>query len=148
MIVSATGLTTRSDDYVAGGKFTANSNVTVTAIGVRIVPGATNTHWIGIFTSGSYTLIAQTNVSYSGLSGMNYWTLTTPVSLTAGTTYSIFAENGHGDSWYEDTATLTTAPEFTLGSSYYQGSAWPPSGPSPRIANAMYGYLDLIFTNP
>jgi hypothetical protein len=79
-----------------GVKFTSDTGGTVTAIRFYKAAANTGTH-VGSLWSSTGTLLAQVTFTGESASGWQRATLSTPVAITAGTTYvaSYFAPNGH-----------------------------------------------------
>jgi len=125
---------TNSGDFTLGYSFTPNKNMTVTHF--RHYFGTKVSLW-----TDDGTLLATANVT----STPENWTVTplsTPVLLTAGTTYRLTAYTGGGE-WYESTFFPAFFADGTFSDSYAgAGDAFPATADT-----VDYGYLvDLIYS--
>ena len=135
-----------------GVKFTSDVNGTVT--GVRFYKAATNTGThIGSLWSSSGTLLAQATFTNETASGWQQVNFSSPISITAGTTYvaAYLAPNGHysaAASAFSSAATNnpplhalanTTSPDGVY--SYSSTSTFPSSN-----FNATNYYVDVLFS--
>lgn len=132
-------------DYSLGWKFTANSNMAVTAFGWwdNNHDGLVQSHDVGIWTDGGGTLLGSGTVA-GGLGGtlvgdFRYTDLGGPILLTAGQSYVIGGVNGTEDYLYGTVAT-------TSGSLTYNEDRWDPasiltypSQTAPGSENAYFG---------
>jgi len=124
--VTGHSLTSLRNDYTgrAGFEFTVGgSPITVTHVGRWVVAGNSGTHTVRITDSSGNTLTngsASVNTSGATAAAYQYTALSTPVVLSASTTYAIFSdETNDGDQFYEFGITLTTTAAITAGQSAY-----------------------------
>jgi hypothetical protein len=136
-----------------GVKFTANVNGSIT--GIRFYKAATNTGThVGTLWSSAGTQLATATFTNETASGWQQVYFSTPVSVTAGTTYvaSYFAPSGH----YSSTpggfnAAVTNGPLQTVASgtspngvyAYGAGNTFPSSS-----FNSTNYWVDVFFTTP
>jgi Domain of unknown function (DUF4082)/Fibronectin type III domain len=136
---------------VVGVKFTSEAGGSIT--GIRFYKAATNTGThIGSLWSSSGTLLAQTTFTNETASGWQQVSFSTPVEITAGTTYvaAYLAPNGHysATSAAFGSAGVNNPPLHALANtttpdglySYSAISAFPSSS-----FNATNYYVDVLF---
>jgi hypothetical protein len=109
-------------DRTVGFNFTANSNLTVSALGVWEDPAngtapLTQTHQVGLWNSSGTLLASATVLTNSPLTGRWRYVSVTPVTLTAGQTY--FAGSAitspYSDTFARVAGTVTSSPLITVG---------------------------------
>jgi Domain of unknown function (DUF4082)/Bacterial Ig domain/Cadherin-like domain len=135
-----------------GVKFTSATNGVITAIRFYKGPTNTGTH-VGDLWSSTGTLLASATFSNETASGWQQVNLSTPVKVTAGTTYVVsYHTNGN----YADTAyyfdnytgttngSLTAAGDATNGVWAYGGGSVFPSNPAPSQDNY---WVDVVFND-
>ncbi len=108
-----------------GSKFTVSANVSVGKLGFEdeLLNGLASSHQVGLWNSSGTLLASVTVQSGSGsvlIGNWRYETLTTPVTLIAGSTYTIGAQvtNG-GDKWTDNG---NSPIEFAINPTYSLGS--------------------------
>ena len=134
-----------------GVKFTASTSGSIT--GIRFYKAATNAGaHIGDLWSASGTLLASANFSNENASGWQYATFSSPVAITAGTTYvaSYFDPNGHYSATASGLSTAVSNPPLqtvanatSVNGVYAYSSA--NSFPSSSY-NATNYWVDVLFT--
>jgi hypothetical protein len=95
-----------------------SSPITVTALGRMMAGGNTGTHTVKLVKTSDGTDVAGGTVSIAmsgGTAGhFRYANLSSPVVLSAGTTYFVMSqETSGGDSWYYDDTIITTTSVAT-----------------------------------
>jgi acyl-CoA thioesterase I len=134
-----------ADGNSLGWMFTPNTNITVTDLGFLnglVTGGSAGTqHAVGIYDTTSKTLLGTTTVA-NGASGdtslFKYSKLNTPITLLAGTQYTI-AGVTNGDRWLFNTANLTHASQLSCDFM---------SGPYHSQTDATLNYPDVLFPYP
>ena len=114
------GLATNGPPSVnLGMVFTANTSITVTALGFFDLSGLFAGETVGIFnTSGQ--LLASTNVQLSDpLVGGYFFRNITPLNLTAGNTYVVVALTGNNPWSYSSANPIVNIPSITYLNSAY-----------------------------
>lgn len=101
------------------------SNIAVTQIGRYFVSGNTGTHTLYIYKVSDNSLVASANVDNStgtaDAGGFKYATLSTPVTLTAGTSYYVLSgETNGGDQWHDLYSTITSTSAASIDCAVYQ----------------------------
>jgi hypothetical protein len=136
-----------------GVKFTATANGTVQ--GIRFYKASTNTGThVGALWSAAGTLLTSAPFSNETASGWQYVQFSSPVAVTAGTTYvaSYYAPNGHYSSSPGALNTaVTNGPLATVADgtgnngvyAYGAGSTFPASS-----FNATNYWIDVLFSTP
>jgi hypothetical protein len=123
-----------------GYSFTPNKAITVNALG-----GFFNgTKTVSLFKRSNGALLASTTVT-----GTNNWAYSniTPVTLTAGTSYSVAVWlNGSGGSYYSATMPTSNADSSIDGSCYSSSATAEPCASSGLISSYMYGVADIRYT--
>lgn len=107
-----------------GFKFTVGANnIVVTDLGRWVISGNSGSHVITLYsgTSVSSNAIGSVTVNTSGAPvGYLFGTLSSPITLTAGSTYYILsAESSGGDLWYDDPTVLNPTSEVTINGSCF-----------------------------
>ena len=142
--VTGQTLGTLRNDYTGqvGLQMIPATNMTITALGVYVVAGGTNSNTVYLYDTNG-VILTQVFINYSGLSG---WTYTnTTWSVTAGTTYYVMfgAISGDGDFWYsDDTSIAVTSAASCLGSTLSAPGSIHVSG------NYSYGPVSFKYTIP
>jgi hypothetical protein len=102
--------------YTLGSKFSTSGPITISDLGFwdGVTPGLAGSHPVGIWTDAG-GLLAQTTVLPSDplVNGFRYHTLTTPLSLSAGT-YVIGGFYGVTDEYGSNATGFTTLPGVTF----------------------------------
>ncbi len=99
--------------FSLGYAFTANTSITVTALGYFDDGGLKETHTVGLYNSNG-GLLAWTTVNGTGLQqGFFNYNAVGPVTLTAGDGYEVMGTSGLLDGYTFGTAGFTVAPEIT-----------------------------------
>ena len=134
-----------------GWQFTANSNITVTALGLYDPSSygdpLSTSHEVGIWNS-SGTLLAEVSVSPTGSTTDGYFfDSVTPVDLTAGDTYTLGAFfDGATDAYVSSASDITTDPDLTyLQGVYVDGSSLTDPGSTGYTTDGRFG-PNLEFT--
>jgi len=169
--VSVPGVTFTNTDYTfdsgfysLGYEFTPNTNIYVTALGYydRGGNGLAGPSQVGIFNQATTLLVSGASVTVpTGTGGTlvgngpegfyRYQTLTTPVLLTAGTTYRIAGETGSQTNYYayQNYVGLAANPNITIGNGYYgSGSLTYPSNPSTYMGGQIFAGGNFLFEVP
>lgn len=114
-----------SQDNSLGYRFTANSDVSVSALGYYDPGGVslTATHEVGIFSSAG-TLLASATVSNAGfvLDDFRYANLGSALSLTGGLDYYIAGTTLGADLWVYQASNIVTDPAISYVASYFVSS--------------------------
>jgi hypothetical protein len=107
-----------NDPVVLGNVFTANANLSVTALGFYYQPNLTGSETLGLYDQFG-NLLASTTVSALGpvTNGFLFQSIGTPVALVANTQYTVAAEVGNNPWSYG--AAPTTAPGVTFNYNDY-----------------------------
>lgn len=128
----------------AGWQFTADADITVTALGLYDPTSygdpLVNGHPVGLWDS-SGTLLAEVTVNPTGptIDGY-YFDSVTPVSLTAGDTYTLGALYDNNDWYISSTASITTDPDITyLQGVYVDGSTLTDPGSAGPTIDGRFG---------
>lgn len=114
-ITSGHGTSRNNFDGSVGCKFTPSSTITVTSLGRLVLAGNSATHVVYIVNTDGSILVQQT-IPTSGITANTYsYVAITPTTLVSGTTYYLqqLEVNG-GDSWYDDSGTITTTAVGTI----------------------------------
>src|SRR5262249_23246703 len=151
---SATPGTVTENDPSAvdlGVKFQATTNATIVGTRIYSAPQNTGTH-IGDLWTTSGTLLASATFSNETASGWQQVNFSTPVSITAGTTYIASYETSVGEYSEDDnyfTNSLTNGPLTAPSSSASGGNgvyAYGSSNPFPNNTfNAANYWVDVIY---
>ena len=135
-----------------GVKFQASTSGTITGIRFYKGPQNTGTH-IGSLWSSSGTLLASASFTNETASGWQQVSLSTPVSITAGTTYIASYEAPNGEYSEDDnyfSKTLTNGPLIALATSSSGGNGVYAYGTSSPFPNNTYSganyWVDVLFT--
>ena len=115
---------TNSSEW-AGMRFVVGANpVTVTELGRMMAPGNTGTHSLILVRHSDSNTIATASVTMSGgtVGQFKYVTLSSPVTLPAGSTNSLMSEEtAGGDMWYDMVSVTATPVVSVVGIAY----GWP-----------------------
>jgi Domain of unknown function (DUF4082)/PEP-CTERM motif len=106
--------------FTVGYSFTANAAVTVTQLGNDFFVGTNPSPATVSLWDASGGLLGQVSVSSAGntlgSANFNFTALGTPVTLTAGDTYVIGADEADGNHFWAKVTSITTDPGITYGS--------------------------------
>jgi hypothetical protein len=107
------------DPVNLGLVFTADSSFSVDALGIYDLSDLTTSEQVGLY-SFTGTLLASATVTLSDpeVSGYLFQSIT-PVTLTAGDTYTVVENTGNNDWAYYDASPPNTASEITYTASHY-----------------------------
>ncbi len=134
------------DGYI-GFNFTMLSTKTLTAIGRYCVTGNSQTHDLWITHSDNSGTIAHVTVNMSGCTPGSFIYTTASGTLTNTVEYAcVSGEANGGDSWIDDTSTLTVTGAATLIISVGSSISTPPASPVLNFTNnATAGYIPCNF---
>ncbi|HLV97963.1 MAG TPA: right-handed parallel beta-helix repeat-containing protein [Ktedonobacterales bacterium] len=125
-----------------------SSPITVQAIGRYFVAGNSQMHTVEIVRASDATQIASASLNLAAGAadslGFKYVSLSSPVTLTANTSYYIdSAETSGGDQWYDYSTLLTTTGAASIPSAVYNaGSGYVTYGSTDNS----YGPVNLLYT--
>ncbi len=149
------GSYTGYNSYTFGARFKPNQNIIVTHLGRKCY---TNTSYLVTLWDNSGNILAQSNVSGTQ-NTFDYTQLSTPIMLTAGTTYTVSVYYGTSNTGYfyaYNSSTIPLSPEITFVGGYantggvntYPTSNW--FGPTEfyGLADIKYYYASSVNNPP
>lgn len=150
--------------YSLGYEFTPNKNINVTALGYydHGGDGLAGPSQVGIFNQATTLLIPGASVTVPTSTGgtlvgngpdgyYRYQSLTTPILLTAGTTYRIAGETGSNTNYYafQNYVGFAANADITVTTGYYgSGSLTYPNNISPYGPNLIFAGGNFLFEVP
>lgn len=123
-----------------GFRFTPSKTIYVTKVARWCFAPNTNSHTVGIYTSGGTALATATvQCSNTTTNQFIYATLSAPLQLTSGTVYNCWStEASGGDGWNDqsDISIQTMSSDATINASSYQGG---------NDGNGVHSYVPVNF---
>ena len=136
------------DGYIGMKITVGNDPISVTGLGRYYLASNTATRTLGIFdTSGTQLVTADIDMSAGYVDGLGYKyvTLSSPVVLSANTSYYVASLEDNTQRWYEYNSVLTPTSDLSINSAVYESNGtWTTQGSSGNC----YGPVNLLYSVP